>query len=992
VEEVFRFLLARPAQRVDAETTTVAVVPSEGYHAQLRTAAASAQPKIAVRRVATAQRQSPDTIRSLDDLPLAKRLGAMDEALASHDQMSLADLEQLVKRFSDIDAAHVVADREFALEQGRLSDGLITSVVLGRDGSVPSDDIAHLLRLLSLVERVSLRDTTLEQPGGMTDALDRVLLLPSDVFPLVDRSVDGVRRSTEPPASRDQADELIAQRDRLLATYEALTRVSPEHLAIPQAPTAVGATEMSAKAALPPVPHVAETMDREAVGSLTRAAAGLGREAFGGQPTPLTSIAPATGMVGLTLRLRPEVAAAFDPVHQAVLAERGLDLTSVPLTVATDRLSTELQGVEMRLTERHAASATTMTKIGGSYVSASSTVIGALAPGSLAAASIPTSHGAVTPVGIGDLLVVRQSLKRYEALELAHIENVLKGEYKERVHKRARTTETTVTTEVEITKEEERDQQTTERFELKNESSQIVKQDESLKIGLSVSGKYGPVVEFKASADFALNHSKEEASKVATSYSKDVTNRATSRISERRREEQILRTIEVFEETNTHGMDNKAGTGPVVGQYQWIDKIYEAQVFNYGKRLLFDIMLPEPAAFLLYATASAPKAGADLVKPVPFTLSPSDINEWNYFYHVKVYAVIGVTPPPPPYVTVGKELDGKTDKDSGGSTTKTLDLPIPDGFQAIAGNVLHAFTFWEAAAATDVLVAKWGHRFDTGGSWSWSFGMANEVGVVGVALKTFRVDVFAATFEIYCQRTQRALDEWKLKTHSAISQAYQKQVRDYEERLAALEVQAAQQFQGTNPAENERLIRSELKKHSISAFTAQHYDLFGAVALSSQGYPQPDLPEAAVEGRYIRFFEQAFEWEQMMFFFYPYYWGRKENWLKRVLIEDVDFLFAEFLKAGSARVVVSVRPGFEQAVAHFLETGVTWDGADLPSIASPLYVSIIEEIRERDKAKGNEIAQGDPWDVHLPTTLIVLRDKPGLPEWQKNAQGEWLPV
>jgi hypothetical protein len=235
------------------------------------------------------------------------------------------------------------------------------------------------------------------------------------------------------------------------------------------------------------------------------------------------------------------------------------------------------------------------------------------------------------------------------------------------------------------------------------------------------------------------------------------------------------------------------------------------------------------------------------------------------------------------------------------------------------------------------------------------------------------------------------LDEWKLRTHAAILQAYQKQLRDYEEKLAALQVQAAQQIQGRNPLENEQLIRTELKKSSISVFTAQHYDDFGAITSSSLGFPQANLSEAAAEGKYVRFFEQALEWEQMMYFFYPYYWGRKPNWLNRALLQDTDPRFTEFIKAGFARVVISVRPGFEHAIAHFLNTGETWDGGDLPDITSPLYLSIIEEIRERDKAPGNEVAQGDPWDVRLPTTLVKLRDDRKLPAWKKNALGEWVP-
>ena len=130
----------------------------------------------------------------------------------------------------------------------------------------------------------------------------------------------------------------------------------------------------------------------------------------------------------------------------------------------------------------------------------------------------------------------------------------------------------------------------------------------------------------------------------------------------------------------------------------------------------------------------------------------------------------------------------------------------------------------------------------------------------------------------------------------------------------------------------------------------------------------------------------------MTYLFYPYYWGRKVNWPKRSLLQDVDPQFAEFLKAGSARVVVPVRPGFESALAHFMDTGEIWEGADPPTLTSPLYVSIIDEIKERTQAPGDEIAQADPWDVRLPTTLVRLRPDASLPAWSKQADGSWVPA
>jgi hypothetical protein len=195
---------------------------------------------------------------------------------------------------------------------------------------------------------------------------------------------------------------------------------------------------------------------------------------------------------------------------------------------------------------------------------------------------------------------------------------------------------------------------------------------------------------------------------------------------------------------------------------------------------------------------------------------------------------------------------------------------------------------------------------------------------------------------------------------------------------------------GRNPVENRLMERAELKKHAIAILTAQQFDSFGSIKTGNYGYPELKLAEAEAEGRYIRFFEQAFEWEQMMYLFYPYYWGRKKNWAKVSLLADDDPQFAEFMKAGAARVVVSVRPGFELAVAHFLETGQIWEGGDPPDVTSPTYLNIIDEIKERTGAEGDEIPQGNPWDVRIPTALIKLRHQETLPAWIKNGQGEWV--
>jgi hypothetical protein len=77
---------------------------------------------------------------------------------------------------------------------------------------------------------------------------------------------------------------------------------------------------------------------------------------------------------------------------------------------------------------------------------------------------------------------------------------------------------------------------------------------------------------------------------------------------------------------------------------------------------------------------------------------------------------------------------------------------------------------------------------------------------------------------------------------------------------------------------------------------------------------------------------------------------------------------------------------------RFLETGQVWNGGDLPEIGSPLYVDILDEMKERLKAPGLRTPVGDPWDVKLPTSLVRLSPSAELPSWQKDENGNWVPV
>ncbi|REC49169.1 hypothetical protein DRF67_04610 [Chryseobacterium pennipullorum] len=118
-----------------------------------------------------------------------------------------------------------------------------------------------------------------------------------------------------------------------------------------------------------------------------------------------------------------------------------------------------------------------------------------------------------------------------------------------------------------------------------------------------------------------------------------------------------------------------------------------------------------------------------------------------------------------------------------------------------------------------------------------------------------------------------------------------------------------------------------------------------------------------------KFMEQAFEWSIMDYTFYPYYWGDKAKWQQMYLSQNTDPLFRNFLQAGMARIIVTVKPGFEDAVQFFMSTGKIWSGGEVPVIGDPMYLSIVDELREPVG-----IQQGKPWITTLPTSLNMLQE------------------
>ncbi|HEX7903424.1 MAG TPA: hypothetical protein VF487_06070 [Chitinophagaceae bacterium] len=605
----------------------------------------------------------------------------------------------------------------------------------------------------------------------------------------------------------------------------------------------------------------------------------------------------------------------------------------------------------------------------------------------------------IQPVGVGDLKVTKQKLVRYEAGEIAHIENIMGRESRKRNHRHLKRVTETVTSTNERSEENTKDMQSTERFEMENESQRTLKSESSFNAGVDISASYGPV-SINASTKFAMTDGKEEADKNATKYAKEVTSKSLQKIIEKSTLERQTITMDEYEEKNHHGFDNTAGSNPVVGVYRWVDKIYRNKVVDYGKRLMYEFYIPEPALFYLYASKSnlenkvLPKKPSE---PVSLTtlqpLSPADISRYSYLTLLKKYNAKDVTPPPAERLVVSKAISREFPTDDPWSFSNE-ELDIPKGYEAFYGTYIGASTFTSAAPAFVIQVginqitmtSHPGLVFDS------------EVGKMPISGAGYGIKTLAFNFDIICRLTTAFYQQWQIKVYTAIMDAYAKEMSDYEEKVAAAQIQQGVLIGGGNPLKNRQVEMEELKKYCISMWTLTNFNLAPAVFQfptlpPPASFPFLIFPIAILESFVMEFFESSFEWGNMTYEFLPYYWGRQSQWLDSLSAQSNDPIFDSFLKAGAAKVRVPVKPSHTENVLFYQLTGVVLNGGTVPAFASAdpittLYNSYLQELIDvkdiPDIDADVTITKDDPdsWLTKIPTDLVWLQNDATLPNFE----------
>jgi type II secretion system protein G len=536
-----------------------------------------------------------------------------------------------------------------------------------------------------------------------------------------------------------------------------------------------------------------------------------------------------------------------------------------------------------------------------------------------------------------------------------------------------------------------------EKSELADSTANQSQHSTGLNTGVNVSGGFGPV-SISSSFSYNVQDSSARSEEHSRTRTRDVTNKASSRAKKEHKVTFRVASAAGTEDQRVQTLRNPDTTRAIRVDYYQLIRKWRVDLERYGLRLTYDLTIPAPGATLLARYSEIRALEAKVKAEFSFDVSPSQITPENYEELAALYLASVEAPPPPEMSYIQHEE----------LTWQSFEEGEKGGFHALE------YTIDERYVVTSMLIRQdygvWTDGEDTLGTpvlglETSIFSLMGSSGSVAVGYATD--DLLSSFYWVRLTASLRpeVLDAWRLKAWNSMREAalvsFEANRTRYQERINQLRAE----LEATDALRLRKLEREEVMKTVLAWMLGPGFTFDPSSVQLPSTANLPALAQAWARtlafGEFIKFIHNAIEWENMLYFLYPYFWAPQRTWPLRTSIRHPDATHEQFLKAGSARVVFPIRPGFE---TQFLELMETMSFAALPG-GHP-YVSIAEEMRNYAATNypgipsANPSKQGGAWRQiqtfrsaieayyrdcgRYPTTaegLAALVTNPGAPGW-----------
>jgi Type II secretion system (T2SS), protein G len=401
-----------------------------------------------------------------------------------------------------------------------------------------------------------------------------------------------------------------------------------------------------------------------------------------------------------------------------------------------------------------------------------------------------------------------------------------------------------------------------------------------------------------------------------------------------------------------------------VDYYQLIRK-WQIDLYRYGIRLTYDINIPEPGSDILSKILEIDKISKKLQQGFVFDVSADTINRDNYAEKAQEYNAV-IEPPPPERIRMEFSDTRKWQRyeDSWSDTYRT-DFDTGEDYLIEAAFLIFEGQGWENHTVERRLIIFDHYPYQdatTGSLWINLPNLKNRSGKQYLVYWLARYASIGIQLQLSLLLKEEKYKAWQMKAWSSIRDAaltrYYEARASAQERLAQLREELGSEDALTlRKKEREEIMKGVLRWFLGPTFRPVPYakieeesDLYD----DDTGAVKDDQIWRSVlsHGEFIKFLHHAIEWENVLYILYPYFWSSR--WELKKYLNHPDPMHKVFLKSGSARVVLTIRPGYEEAFISLMEAG-----PGNPNPSTP-YLTIAQEMQNYAKTNYPGISAANP--------------------------------
>jgi len=500
----------------------------------------------------------------------------------------------------------------------------------------------------------------------------------------------------------------------------------------------------------------------------------------------------------------------------------------------------------------------------------------------------------------------------------------------------------------------------TEKTELAQTVDSEAQHSSAFSTGVTASGSYGSV-SVTASVGYNASESSNKSTQLTRNHAADITDKASSRSKkEHKISFRVASATETEDESIQRIKNPFADRATRIDYYQLIRK-WKIDLYRYGIRLTYDITIPEPGSGIISKIKEIRGIRMSLETGLErwieaklgqaFTMD--DITPENFTTYAAVFGANVEGDPPIGLVGTrditrfkefrlsdeGGDLE-EVDEEEIDFGLKTFEIELPEDIyilQTFYNIRVHCKSGLAGQAANMVVfsVGQSGYIYESSvvGSLAQGYfdGWRGRSGKVAVHFEAYGYTYLSFEFTFTVKSEERAYRGWQLRTWNVVREAaqanYYENRQKLKERLARLQEElGAQDALSLRKKEREEVMKGVLEAFGFSPADENYRD-----------------------AKIIRFIHHALEWENMLYFLYPYFWADPDKqlgddeeqehpyWEFKKYLDHPDPMHRAFLKAGASRVVLPVRPGFEDSFLAFVNTG------DMDTIPPAPYLEIGKE-------------------------------------------------